>query len=445
MIRRLSEGRSSTAGLALSASVHLGALCRAVFGSGAPVVLLFCGALPLLACNAPSEKSEAGRGVSEAPERPAGTEKKLAQRITPKEETKESQAPPPTCPSEMVQIPGGEFWVGTEREVYDREENPRFKARVPSFCVDRLEVSTNEYEACIGAGKCTEPHRGSVTCNSGKEGKGNHPINCIDHEQAQRVCGARGARLPTEIEWEYIARGGEEMLSFPWGEAEPDGHTCWKHPGSCERGSYPPEAFGLKDVVGNVWEWTDSWFAPYPWPAREGRHKVYRGGSWSRRFVKWMRPTLRNRLDPKGSGSHLGVRCALTLESEKCDPKLLGSGACPYEIIEVMCLDGHEWNGVRCARPGDESKCIPPAVDEPGYGCVAPRVKGAAGQELDLSAVSRTRSPEFDADCATNQPQRPIAYRYSGGEHVARNAVGKGHGCKNRDVGVGFNSACCPN
>lgn len=345
----------------------------------------------------------------------------------------------------MVLVPGGEFWVGTEREVYEREENPKFSAKIASFCVDRFEVSTEEYEACVEGEKCSASHGGRKTCNTVEKGKGDHPINCIDHSQAVAVCARRGARLPTEIEWEYMARGGAEMREYPWGSAHPDGRTCWKSAGTCRRGKFEAGAFGLHDVVGNVWEWTDSWFGHYPWTTREGRHKVYRGGSWSRRFEKWLRPTLRNRMDPEDSGSHLGVRCALSPETVECPAGKAESGACLHEIVKVLCLDGEKWNGVRCATPGDDRRCIPPAKEVEGYGCVRERTFGAAGKELPIEDVRRARSPEFDADCSENNPGRPLAYRFTGGGHLARNAVGKKLGCKNRDVGVGFNSACCPN
>lgn len=358
------------------------------------------------------------------------------------------------CPEGMVEIPGGEFWVGTEREVFDREENPQFLARLPQFCVDRLEVSTAEYESCVERGKCTAPRGNMYTCNSVEKGRGDHPINCIDHEQARAVCRARGARLPTEIEWEYMARGGAEMRAYSWGDAHPDGNTCWKSSGTCKRGSYGAEAFGLRDVIGNVWEWTDSWFGPYPWPAQTGRHKVYRGGGWSRRFEKWMRPTLRNRLDPKQSGSHLGVRCAFTLASTRGAEGMTRteSGGFHPAIVEVKCLDAHKWNGARCAPPNDDQRCPPLTEEIPGFGCVKKpsEVNSARSsakspqQSLDLKAVTRARSPEFDADCVASNPARPRAYHYTGAGHVERNVVGKTHGCKNRDVGVGFNSACCP-
>lgn len=344
----------------------------------------------------------------------------------------------------MNWVPGGAFWVGTEREVYDREENPRFKTQVAGFCADFHEVSTAEFENCVESGKCPPLTRQNKTCNTLAKGRGDHPINCIDFEQATRVCAARGARLPTEIEWEYMARGGAEMRDYPWGAAHPDGRTCWKHAGTCERGSYAAGAFGLHDVVGNVWEWTSSFWGRYPWPAAEGNKRVYRGGSWSRRFEKWLRPSLRNRLDESGSGSHLGARCVMTPDDVVCPYGKTENGDCRYGIDEVMCLDGQKWNGLRCADPDDAAACAPGTKEVEGHGCVRQRVRGPVNQKLDTEDVTRSRSPQFDGDCESNYPGRPKAYRLVGGGHLARNAVGSNWGCKNRDVGVGFNSACCP-
>lgn len=348
------------------------------------------------------------------------------------------------CPSGMVKVPGGKFWVGTEAEVYDSEENPKFSTRVADFCADIHEVSTAEYEACDKAGKCGPLVMTNKTCNRTNKGRQDHPINCITFKQAEEVCRARDARLPTEIEWEYMARGGAEMRDYPWGGAAPDGHTCWKQAGTCERGQFAAGAFGLYDVVGNVWEWTSSTWGRYPWPAKDGDKRVYRGGGWSRRFDKWMRPTLRNRQSVDEAGSHLGVRCVLTLEGTDCPYGKDSVGACKFGVEEVLCLDKTEWNGVRCANPRDAERCAPGTHEEAGHGCVREKVAGLVDRELDTAAVVRTRSPEFDADCARNQPSRPHAYRLEGGEHLARNAAGKSLGCKNRDVGVGFNSCCCP-
>ena len=344
----------------------------------------------------------------------------------------------------MLPIPAGEFWVGTHNATYDHEENPRFRTRVAAFCADETEVTTAAYEGCVKGGACRATDTKNKTCNSSQKGRGDHPINCLDFDQAVAVCAARGARLPDEVEWEYLARGGAEMRNFSWGKESPDGRACWKHHQSCAVKTYAPGAFGLYDVAGNVWEWTESWFSPHPWPAVTGQRRVVKGGGWSRRFDKWLVPTLRNREKPSQTGSHLGVRCVLTLPDVRCPSGQPDNGRCPRQIEEVDCLDGRRWNGARCASERDAERCAPGTHEEPGRGCVREIVAVSAETALDLAAVTRAPSPEFDADCQANQPTRPHAYRYSGGEHLARNDVGSAAGCKNRDVGVGWNSACCP-
>lgn len=365
----------------------------------------------------------------------------------------------PTCPEGMVLLPGGPFWAGAEHESFEQEENPRFLTRLAPFCLDLTEVTTAAYQACVDAGACRPARTKYKTCNAGRSERAQHPINCVDHDQASSFCAWRNARLPSEIEWEFAARGGAEQRKYPWGDASPDGHTCWKAALSCPVKSYPPGAFGLYDVVGNVWEWTSDWFAPYPWPAETGQHRVYRGGSWSRRFEKWMRPTLRNRFRPDHWGSHLGVRCALSPEPLEC-PYGPGEGEhpCRRGVDEARCLDGKQWNGARCSAPG-APQCPEGTTLRPGRGCVSPSGGSVspssprssahetpAQQEAEAKAeeVRRIRSPEFDDDCRQNQPSRPRAYRYEGGSHAARNISGGRDGCKNRDVGVGWNSACCP-
>ncbi len=369
--------------------------------------------------------------------------RQLPQSSEEKQKAPEEKAKKLECPEGMVLLPGGPFWVGATHESYDREENPRFLTRLAPYCLDVTEVTTKAYEACVDAGGCSDAHQTYKTCNFRREGRGDHPINCIDFDQAKTVCEHSGKRLPTEVEWEYAARGGDKQLKYPWGDADPDGRTCWKHHQTCPVGSFEAGAFGLHDVVGNVWEWTSDWFGRYPWPAAEGRHRVYRGGSWSRRFEKWLRPTLRNRFAPDKHGSHLGVRCALTPRGAECPYGSADDGTCRRGVDDAQCLDGELWNGVRCAKK-DAARCPAGSHEEAGYGCVRERVSGSANTELDTASVTRSRSPEFDSDCVANAPGRPRAYRYEGGGHLARNAVGKRDGCKNRDVGVGWNSACCP-
>jgi len=347
------------------------------------------------------------------------------------------------CPSSMVFIPGGEAWIGGR---HDPEQGPRFKTRLAPFCLDQTEVTLGAWQACVQAGKCTPAGQHSATCNGNHPDRGNHPVNCVNYHEAEAYCAFAGARLPTEFEWEYAARGGEQGLKYPWGSEPPDGRVCWQRPGTCPVKSFAPGAFGLYDMSGNVWEWTSSDFGPYPYPplpGDEGALKVYRGGSWSRRFEKWMQLGLRNRFAPGKCGSHLGLRCALTPPGAACPFGRDASGRCLHGVLAAECPPGRVFNGYRCARAGD-SDCPEGMHVVPGHGCQRDvKIHYRAGK-LDLDAVGRHRSPEFDDDCRKNQPSRPKAYRLTGGEHLARNAYASRDHCKNRDVGAGWNSICCP-
>src|SRR5690606_41245519 len=136
--------------------------------------------------------------------------------------------------------------------------------------------------------------------------------------------------------------------------------------------------------------------------------------------------TLPSRREPTESGAPVGDRCAFTHTQVSCPGRSARTetGGCHHAIVRVKCLDGHEWNGVRCARKGDSERCTPPAKEVEGFGCVREPIVGKVEQTLDLQAVSRVRSPEFDADCVTSNPARPKAYRYTGAGHVERNMVG---------------------
>jgi len=349
-----------------------------------------------------------------------------------------------SCPDGMELIPGGESWIGANPRIYSPEEGPRFKTRLASFCLDRTEVTLSAWLACVQAGKCTDAGKGAATCNARHPDRQEHPVNCVDYKQSEAYCEWKGARLPTEFEWEYAAHGGDQQLKYPWGDASPDGRTCWKQPGTCPVKSYAAGVFGLYDMSGNVWEWTSSDFGPYPFPPVPGSSslKVYRGGSWSRRFEKWMHLGLRNRFHETDSGSHLGLRCAKSLANE-CPFERDAAGNCLHGVLDVECERGQSFNGWRCAKP-DQPQCPEGLHAQPGYGCVRDIPLEIKHQSLDLAQVSKARSPEFDKDCRQNQPTRPNAYRLRGGEHLARNAVGSRAHCKNRDVGVGWNSVCCP-
>ena len=256
----------------------------------------------------------------------------------------------------MVAVPGGAFYMGDDEGT--KLERPTHHVRLDPFCIDRFEVTVSAYKSCSDMGECK---RGATTnewdgiderkhatfdplCNvRDPAGHGQHPINCVDWAAARYFCRSEGARLPTEAEWEFAARGPDGRR-YPWGDEPPSatllnacGTECvaWgKVQGEEERamfaaddgwattapvGSFPAGAspYGLQDVVGNVWEWVDDWFAPYdggdqknPEGPATGTEKVIRGGAWNGADPSWVRPTFRYRDAPGKRSYGIGFRCA---------------------------------------------------------------------------------------------------------------------------------------
>jgi formylglycine-generating enzyme required for sulfatase activity len=301
----------------------------------------------------------------------------------------EAATPPDACPATMSYVPGGEFWMGSVRGRGEFDERPRFLTQVASYCLDTYEVTAASYSQCVAHGDCSEPQGTHGTCNYGK--REDHPINCVDWSQADTYCRSQGSRLPTELEWEYAARGGRKYLQFSWGSESPDDHGCWKSRQTCPVGSYAPGAFGLRDVSGNVWEWTQDWFGSYPWPRRSGRQKVYRGGGYNRKSDRWLSTTLRNRAYPAAWSAQLGFRCARLAKDATC-PFGPGDepGTCRHGVLDVECsARGQSFNGQRCAAPGAPT-CKASQDQIAGYGCV--RREGEASDD-DASDEGREASP----------------------------------------------------
>jgi formylglycine-generating enzyme required for sulfatase activity len=218
----------------------------------------------------------------------------------------------------MVRLEGGTFTMGSNDG--ESEEKPTHPVTLKPFWLDVTEVTVAAYKACVDAGSCStsDPNdRGS--CNWGKSDRGNHPINCVDWEQATSFCRWANKRLPTEEEWEYGARqgGGRGDRRYAWGDAEPAGQLCWRRTdGTCPVGSYPAgdTPTGLKDMTGNVWEWTSSAYCPYTSSGYDvskcDSYRVNRGGSWLHDNASGMRGADRSRGDPSYPRVVGGFRCA---------------------------------------------------------------------------------------------------------------------------------------
>ncbi|HOX47313.1 MAG TPA: SUMF1/EgtB/PvdO family nonheme iron enzyme [Myxococcota bacterium] len=221
-------------------------------------------------------------------------------------------------PEGMVLIPAGEFLMGCSPgdEECEDPEKPAHKVWVSEFSLDATEVTVAAYQRCMQSGRCSAPTKGDK-CTWGVTGKESHPVNCVDWSQAKGYCEWAGKRLPTEAEWEKAARGGTtrpkygELDAIAWHRGNAGGVT---HP----VGEKQPNAFGLYDMLGNVWEWCADWYgegyyqgSPERDPAglSSGENRSMRGGSWD--LGTWgSRASTRRGIPPVVGYSVFGFRCA---------------------------------------------------------------------------------------------------------------------------------------
>jgi formylglycine-generating enzyme required for sulfatase activity len=164
------------------------------------------------------------------------------------------------CPT-MVVVPAGKFLMGSVEGVGLDTEYPQHEVDIAGpFAVGKHEVTMAEWDACVAAGVCP------ATSDTGW-GRGTRPAINVSWDDAQRYVAwlarhtGKSYRLPSEAEWEYAARAGTTTLySFGDDAAALDDHAWNK--GNSERTTHPigekkPNAFGLYDVHGNVWEWVE--------------------------------------------------------------------------------------------------------------------------------------------------------------------------------------------
>lgn len=229
------------------------------------------------------------------------------------------------CP-EMVIIPGGSFMMGaTASEEESQEyEKPRHEVKVNRFAMGKYEVSKLQFSEFVDA----TSYKAGKECWTMEEGKGeirgdrnwsmpafiqdnNHPVTCISVDDAEAYIKwlnqktGKHYRVPTEAEWEYAARAGSDTARF-WGDDANGACECANvadlslqrsgskvTPHNCDDGytftspvgTYRANAFGLYDMLGNVWEWTCSADTGYGSHEEEKctdvlSRRVYRGGSW---------------------------------------------------------------------------------------------------------------------------------------------------------------------
>jgi formylglycine-generating enzyme required for sulfatase activity len=247
------------------------------------------------------------------------------------------------CP-EMVVIPSGEFWMGSpDGEGFGRER-PRHKIKIAKpFAVGKFEVTWDDWEACVAMRGCD----GRPTSDAGY-GRRRQPLISVSWDQAKAYVAwlswmtAEPYRLLTEAEWEYAARGVTSAADapsppYPWGNKasheyanygtdqccgqKTEGRDKWLY--TAPVGQFPPNAFGLYDMHGNVYEWVeDPWHDNYrgtpptdgsAWTeGRDAIRRVIRGGSWTHDPGQ-LRSASRNSFASVDRSHYLGFQVARTL------------------------------------------------------------------------------------------------------------------------------------
>jgi formylglycine-generating enzyme required for sulfatase activity len=200
---------------------------------------------------------------------------------------------------DLVRIPAGEFLMGSvvarDKDARDNELPPH-TVHVPEFYIGQYPVTNIQYEAFVRATGHLAPRHWEM--RRIQAGKDNHPVVTVSWRDAVAFCDwlsretEQAFRLPTEAEWEKAARGTDGRI-YPWGDEPPDEGRC-NFKGNVGDTTtidrYSPQGdspFGCADMAGNVREWCQSLYRPYPYQADDGRedlgakdNRVLRGGSW---------------------------------------------------------------------------------------------------------------------------------------------------------------------
>jgi sulfatase modifying factor 1 len=294
----------------------------------------------------------------------------------PAESAEPAPEPDPSVAVELMALDGGWFEMGSEDSyAYEEDgEGPVRPVRVDPFRIAARTVSNHEFSEFVDAtGYVTSaerygasfvfggllpddfpPTRGVAGAPWWREvpgatwrhpeggcstlvGRRDHPVVHVSWHDAVAYCRWTGLRLATEAEWEYAARGGLEGMRFPWGNAlRPGGEhrmNVWQgrfpventladgYLGTAPAGAFPPNAFGIYNATGNVWEWTADFFST-TWHGDEpqenlteppsGGRRALRGGSYlcHASYCYRYRVSARMANTPDTSTGNIGFRCA---------------------------------------------------------------------------------------------------------------------------------------
>lgn len=217
--------------------------------------------------------------------------------------------------TDMIKVPAGNFIMGISQSKPE-DNGPEHEIWLNSFWIDKYEVTNDQYHRCVTADECNEPE--DLLFYNDKL-YAYHPVVYITWYDARDYCKWKDKRLPSEAEWEKAARGNDSRL-YPWGNELflELLNANNQNVGTMPVGNYPEGAspYGVLDMAGNVWEWVDNWYTPYPGSDFQSdlfgeKYKVVRGGSWNHP-AEDARATQRDIAHPQRAIRVVGFRCAST-------------------------------------------------------------------------------------------------------------------------------------
>ena len=213
----------------------------------------------------------------------------------------------------MVFVEGGSFMMGCEDSQALDNEKPLHQVTLSSFYIGKYEVTQQQWEAVMG--------------NNPSYFKGEHlPVEYVSWEDVEEfilhlnALTGKQYRLPTEAEWEFAARGGNQSKGYLYSGSNDLGSAAWYLKNSRSRsqsiGTKLPNELGLFDMSGNVWEWCNDWYQSYyyidspednPQGAKSGNGRVLRGGAWGS-YADYIRLSVRYTSSPDSKGNSIGFR-----------------------------------------------------------------------------------------------------------------------------------------
>ena len=239
---------------------------------------------------------------------------------------------------EWVDIPAGEFWMGSETDQSFSDEKPVHKIHLPAFQISRVPITNAQYAFFIEATEYEAPRH--FEDGRAPKGKESHPVINVNWHDALAYCkwmsevSGKNITLPSEAEWEKAARGSQDKREYPWGDdfeltrcnTSELGLGTTTPVGIFQEGASP---YGVLDLSGNVWEWTRSLWGKdrmdadfsYPYDVDDGREnleasdevaRVLRGGSWD--LNNWLaRCAYRFNYFPDDRNYFIGFRLVVSL------------------------------------------------------------------------------------------------------------------------------------